>query len=202
MTLSARQIVAVAAALSFSVLQRFFSGGPTAKHAPQRWLFSGAASVVLGSRRRGSFASSPVGALQRPWETRFDTARQLSTEGLCFLQGVSIGYFEEQRSGFGLLAFMDLGQHVEDLVGPASLLPGVWQDLICGRPKYPYCPQRPSGWDIASLGPVGLVRTSSQDKVDARYTGTRAETPFRPSLIAPMTLVIDLKDAAKTRNRR
>ena len=48
--------------------------------------------------------------------------------GIC--NGVGIGDLNEQRQSLGLLAFVDLVEHVEYLVVPAPLLLGLWPDLI------------------------------------------------------------------------
>ena len=48
--------------------------------------------------------------------------------GIC--KGVGVGDLNEQRPSLDLLALMDLVEHVEDLVVPAPLLPGLWPDLI------------------------------------------------------------------------
>ena len=53
--------------------------------------------------------------------------------GIC--KGVGVGDLNEQRPSLDLLALMDLVDHVEDLVVPAPLLPGLWPDLIDRGPK-------------------------------------------------------------------
>ena len=74
--------------------------------------------------------------------------------GIC--KGVGVGDLNEQRPSLDLLTLMDLVDHVEDLVVPAPLLPGLWPDLIDRGPDAHMCRRRRreqggSGHDHVSL---------------------------------------------------